>query len=136
MLSSFITEESKDITTEAGSFRVTRKTNRLTDEVSYVAYEPLTSLSTHNSFTQNEGGWWGNVSERVLSPELDKKYEGRRERWGAVQAYYKANRELAHSLIVQAYPEAAHGQSIMGSIILTLDALPERADSDGHYALR
>ena len=130
MLSAFTRETSKDMVTEAGLFRVTCRVNLLEGEVRYTAHEPLTFLGRHNSFKRDDGGWWGNVCERKLTDELDRRFEGTQERWDAVEAFYKANRDLARSLIVKAFPEAALGTNVMGAVVLPLNQLPESARAE------
>ena len=125
MFSSFITETSKDIATDAGTFRITCRVNLLEGEVRYTAYEPLASLGAHHSFKRDDGGWWGNVAERMLTDELDQRFEGRPGRRVVVEEFYKANREQARSLIMKAFPEAAQGVDVMGAVVLPLDQLPE-----------
>ena len=129
MVSPFSSETSKDVVIDAGTFRVTCRINLLEGEVRYTAYEPLTFLGSHNRFKRDKEGWWGNVCERVLSDELDKKFEGVRERRDAVEAFYKANRDLARSLIVKAFPEAAQGMNVLGAVVLPLRHLPDRVTS-------
>ncbi len=125
MVSPFSSETSKDVVTDAGTFRITCRVNLLDGEVRYAAYEPLNFMGSHNNFKRDDEGWWGNVCERVLSDELDKKFEGVQERRAAVEAFYKANRDLARSLIVKAFPEAALGMNVMGAVVLPLNQLPE-----------
>ena len=125
MLSSFITETSKDVVTDGGQFRITCQVNLLEGEVRYAAYEPLASLGAHHSFKRDDAGWWGNVAERMLSDELDKRFEGKPGRRAVVEAFYKANRGQARSLIVKAFPEAAQGIDVMGAVVLPLNRLPE-----------
>lgn len=119
----FIIEESKDVVTDEGTFRVTRRANHFDGEVLFTAYEPLPFMGSHYRYKKDESGWWGHVSDRRLIDDLDKPFEGVEERRDAVEAYFKANRERAHALIVQAFPEAENGLNVMGSLVLSLDAL-------------
>ena len=121
MTAPFITEESKEIITDAGTFRVTRRANLFDGEVLFTAYEPLPFMGSHYRYKKDETGWWGHVSDRRLLDDLDKQFEGIAERREAVEAYFKANRERAHAIIVQAFPEAKHGLNVMGAIVLPLD---------------
>ena len=117
----FITEESKDVVTDEGTFRVTRRANLFEGEVLFTAYEPLTWIGSHYRYKKDETGWWGHVSDRKLRDDLEKQFEGAAERRNAVEVYYKANREQARAIIVQAFPEAEHGLNVMGAIVLPLD---------------
>lgn len=120
MTTPFITEESKDIVTDEGTFRVTRRANLFDGEVLFTAYEPLPFMGSHYRYKKDETGWWGHVSDRRLLDELDQQFEGAEDRRGAVEAYFRANRERARALIVQAFPEAEHGLNVMGAIVLSL----------------
>lgn len=127
MNASFITETSKDVVIDAGTYRVRCRANLLEGEVRFTAYEPLLFLGSHHSFKRDDEGWWGNVCERMLSDELNHQFEGMQERREAVEAFYKANREQARALIVKAFPEAAQGTDVMGAIVLPLNQLPRSA---------
>lgn len=89
-----------------------------TRQLVFSAYVPSAMCGVHHVIMSHNGQWYGQVGSECLPKELDALPAMTDERSRRVRAWQAERYRIAHSIIIKAFPECAHGTPDMSEIRL------------------
>ncbi len=87
-----------------------------TNALVFSAYVPSSICGKHHNIMTHNGQWYGMVGTETLPAELDALPACTDERSLKVRAWHAERYRAAHTLIIEAFPEAAKGRPDMAEI--------------------